>query len=64
MQSVKETQAMGSSTYVMALLDEDDAHLRTLNLGDSAVMILREKDGQITSVFRSEERQHRFNAPF
>ncbi len=39
--SVKETKAMGSSTFVMALLDEENAHLRTLNLGDSGVMIVR-----------------------
>ena len=40
-QSVKETEAKGSCTYVMALLDSEDAHLRTLNLGDSGFMILR-----------------------
>jgi len=40
-QSVKETKAMGSSTFVMALIDAEDPHLRTLNLGDSAVMIVR-----------------------
>ena len=33
---------MGSSTFVMALLDDEDPHLRTLNLGDSTVMIVRE----------------------
>ena len=40
--------------------------MRTLNLGDSAVMIVRkdQQSGELKTVFRSEERQHRFNAPF
>lgn len=55
-QSVKQTQARGTSTYVMALLDEDYPHLRTLNLGDSGVIILRKNDSGLATVFRSEER--------
>ena len=62
--SVIKTQATGSSTFVMAMLDEEDPHLRTLNLGDSTVMILRQKEGKLQPIFRSVERQHRFNAPY
>ena len=56
---------MGTSTFVMALLDAEDAHLRTLNLGDSGFIILRaDSAGKLQSVFRSEERQYRFNHPY
>ena len=56
---------MGSSTFVMALIDQDSPHLRTLNLGDSAVWILRkDHQGNQKPIFKSEARQHRFNAPF
>ena len=37
---VMKTKAMGSSTYVMALLNEDQKVLKTLNLGDSGFIIL------------------------
>lgn len=56
---------MGSSTFVMALLDEEDALLRTLNLGDSGVMIVRPNSQNVLeTVWQSEEKQTRFNAPF
>ena len=32
---------MGSSTFVSAIIDEDQEFVRGLNLGDSAYMILR-----------------------
>jgi hypothetical protein len=32
---------MGSSTLVMAVIDEHDNIIRTLNLGDSGYMLLR-----------------------
>jgi len=66
------TKAKGSSTCVMAEIDEEDPHLlRTCNLGDSAYMLLRPQhceDSQpqvkFEKLFRSESQQHRFNAPF
>ena len=48
----------------MALMDEEDPHLRTLNLGDSGVIILRQTERGIVPVFRSEERQYKFNHPY
>ena len=39
--SVAKTKATGTSTFAMALMDEDDALLKTLNLGDSGFMIVR-----------------------
>ena len=41
---MKKTEAKGSSTFVMAIIDEEDTLLRTLNLGDSTVMILRNEN--------------------
>ena len=35
------TKAMGTSTFVTALMYEDEPFLKTLNLGDSGVMIVR-----------------------
>jgi protein phosphatase PTC7 len=56
-QNVKRTEAPGSSTFVMALMDEEDTLLRTLNLGDSAVMIVRTNaEGKLEIKFRSEEK--------
>ena len=46
-ESVKNTQAIGTCTFVMALIDEEDPLLRGLNLGDSGYMILRKnKEGE------------------
>ena len=47
---------MGSSTLVMAVMEQNDAHVRTLNLGDSGVMIVRPKEKEeLELVFRSRE---------
>ena len=59
----------GSTTVVLARLDPEtrfhSVNMRTLNLGDSAYMIVRpEKDGGLDKVFRSEEQSHYFNCPF
>ena len=62
---VKKTQSPGTSTFVMALLDKEDPYLRGLNFGDSGYMLMRRNGhGEFTKVFRSEERQYRFNAPW
>lgn len=55
---VKETKAIGTCTFVLGLLDEEDPHMRILNLGDSGYMLLRrEKSSKpYEIIFRSEER--------
>jgi hypothetical protein len=40
-QSVKETKAMGTCTYVMAWIDPKESLIETLNLGDSGFLIIR-----------------------
>ena len=64
--SVKETTKTGTCTFVLGLLHEDDPHMRILNLGDSGYMLVRkESDGKpFTKVFRSEEKQYKFNHPY
>ena len=39
--SVLKTKAVGTSTYVMAMMQQDDNIIKTLNLGDSGFMIVR-----------------------
>ena len=64
-ESIKEARARGTCTFVLALLDEVDPHLRVLNLGDSGYMLLRRNRSQsYKKVFRSEERQYKFNHPY
>ena len=40
-QSVKETKAMGTCTYVMAWIDPKESLIETLNLGDSGILLIR-----------------------
>ena len=55
-EGVKRTKAMGTSTFVMAMIEEEERVLKTLNLGDSGVMIVRPKaDNTFDIVFRSKE---------
>ena len=63
---VKETKATGTCTFVLGLLDEQDPHMRILNLGDSGYMLVRRKEVSkpYEIIFRSEERQYRFNHPY
>ncbi len=52
--AVAKTMATGTSTFAMALLDEQHAFLKTLNLGDSGFLIVRpDKDYEV--LFRSKE---------
>lgn len=63
--SVKKTQSPGTSTFVAALLDKEDPYLKGMNFGDSGYMLMRKnEDGKFAKVFRSEEKQYRFNAPW
>jgi hypothetical protein len=39
--AVKKTQSPGTSTFVLALLDDEDPILRALNFGDSGYMLIR-----------------------
>lgn len=67
---VAKTKVMGTSTFVMALMYEDEPFLKTLNLGDSGVLIVRPPNGDNQSsedhslLFRSREQQYRFNHPY
>ena len=62
---VIKTESPGTSTFVMALLDDKDPFVRGLNFGDSGYMIIRnDQAGNPSKVFKSEERQYRFNAPW
>jgi len=63
--AVAKTKATGTSTFAMALIDEQHAFLKTLNLGDSGFMIVRPQDtGEFEVLFRSKEQQYRFNYPY
>ena len=62
-----KTKARGTSTFVMALMYEDEPFLKTLNLGDSGVMIVRppsDPKEDLSILFRSKEQQYRFNHPY
>ena len=67
---VSDTKATGTCTFVLGLLDETDPHMRVLNLGDSGYMLLRPKQqsdddtGRYEKLFKSEERQYKFNHPY
>ena len=51
---------------MLGLLDEHDPHMRVLNLGDSGYMLVRRESEAkpYETVFRSEERQYKFNHPY
>lgn len=49
----------------MAIVDDEDPIVRGLNFGDSGYMLIRrDKEGVPQKVFRTQERQYRFNAPW
>ncbi|TNV76749.1 hypothetical protein FGO68_gene3286 [Halteria grandinella] len=64
--AVARTKATGTSTFVMAMMEREEAVLKTLNLGDSGFLIVRQKDStsDFELVFRSKEQQYRFNYPY
>jgi protein phosphatase PTC7 len=63
--AVAKTKAMGTSTFVMAMLEREEAVLKTLNLGDSGFLIVRPKqETPFELLFRSKEQQYRFNYPY
>lgn len=53
-----ELELIGSSTALIAVLQEDE--LKLANLGDCSCSIIRDKD----YIFRSQEQQHSFNYPY
>ena len=59
-----ESREIGSSTCVIASLDEKMPYLYTANLGDSGYMLLRKEGLDLVTRFRSKEQQHSFNFPF
>ena len=73
-ESVAETKATGTSTFVSALLHEEEALLHGLNLGDSGYMIIRRSASEAPSspagappfdlIFRTQEQQYKFNHPY
>ena len=51
---VKKTESPGTSTFVMAMIDEEDPIVRGLNFGDSGYMLIRRDDEGIPQkVFRT-----------
>lgn len=64
-QSVKETKAMGTCTYVMAWIDPKESLVETLNLGDSGFLLIRpQTESNFEIIFRTKEQQYRFNHPY
>jgi len=62
-EAVKQTTVKGSSTAVLARLD--DGVLKTCNLGDSGYAVFGVKGGkQVQLKFRSKEQQYEFDFPF
>jgi len=69
--SVKDTKSIGTSTFVAAMVHEQEPLLYGLNLGDSGYMIVRPKTASVDAnnlpydmVFRTEEQQYKFNHPY
>eukprot|EP00930_Biecheleria_cincta_P041704 TRINITY_DN2862_c0_g1_i1.p1 TRINITY_DN2862_c0_g1~~TRINITY_DN2862_c0_g1_i1.p1 ORF type:complete len:580 (+),score=97.93 TRINITY_DN2862_c0_g1_i1:181-1920(+) len=64
----KSTKSFGSSTALVASLDSSSSQLRVANLGDSALLVLRQKELDSTvglrCAARTREQQHAFNCPF
>ena len=64
----RKNKETGSSTLVIATIDQTSEKLKTASIGDSGYMIFRqssEDDSFLYSqIYRSEEQQHGFNFPF
>ncbi|CEL92674.1 unnamed protein product [Vitrella brassicaformis CCMP3155] len=55
----------GSTTAVVAALDDVGHRLGVANVGDSGIIVFRRgPDGLLSFVLRTEEQQHYFNCPF
>jgi protein phosphatase PTC7 len=66
-ESVRQTKAVGTCTYVMAWMDPKENMIEALNLGDSGYMIVRppkDDNKSFDLLFRSKEQQYRFNHPY
>lgn len=58
---------MGTSTFVLASIDQENAIVNGLNLGDSGYMIVRAdptEESGFQILFRSKEQQYKFNHPY
>lgn len=62
--AVSNNYHTGSSTCVIACLDQDKPELKAVNLGDSGYMILRKNGLDLIKLFRTKEQQHQFNFPY
>eukprot|EP00919_Chromeraceae_sp_WS-2016_P075625 GHVR01178853.1.p1 GENE.GHVR01178853.1~~GHVR01178853.1.p1 ORF type:complete len:220 (-),score=59.83 GHVR01178853.1:302-961(-) len=54
----------GSSTIIVASLNEEGTHLGVSNLGDSSCLVLRRSELSMEAVFKSTEQQHAWNCPY
>ena len=54
-EAVSENREIGSSTCVLATLDEEKPLLYTANMGDSGYLLLRKEGIDLISKFRSKE---------
>ena len=53
--SVSTNNEVGSSTCVIANLDEQKSYMYTANIGDSGFMLLRKQGLDLITMFRSKE---------
>lgn len=53
--AVHENREIGSSTCILATLDEKAPLLYTANIGDSGYLLLRKEGLDLVSLFRSKE---------
>lgn len=64
----KSTKSFGSSTALVTSLSSTSGQLRVANVGDSTLLLLRQKELDSTvglrCVARTREQQHAFNCPF
>lgn len=61
----KRTTVVGSSTWVIVILDPETKTISSTSLGDSVYLLVRPTDNNgLVKIFRSEEQQHSFNFPF
>ena len=55
----------GSTTLVLATIDNEESQLRLANLGDAGYVVLRRNsEGQFEIQLKSREKMHSFNFPF
>ena len=60
----RKVKITGSSTACICVLDQQFSELKVANLGDSGFLILRYTNSGLKIIYKSEEQQHSFNAPY